>query len=150
MKRDQIRIELLALQQKSKDGMLYPKRVVAWAKANPKSALHRQFTWDDSKAAAEYRLWQARRIIKVVIIDESQEPTVVSLSIDRQRGGGYRSVDNVIGSKELCAVMLRDAIGELQRVRERYQHVRQLTSVWAELDKIRADVEKPPKIRNAA
>jgi hypothetical protein len=49
--------ELSALKR---DGLLNPAGVVEWAAANPESALHRQFEWNDTAAAAQWRLDQAR------------------------------------------------------------------------------------------
>ena len=52
--------------RKANDGELRPADVVEFAR-NPDTALHSRFTWDDDKAAAEYRLWQARELIRVVV-----------------------------------------------------------------------------------
>lgn len=133
---DKIRNELLAIQHASKDKMLHASNVVAWAKRNPKSALHRQFEWNNSKAATEFRLWQARRLVQIHVVTEDGSPQLVSLSFDRMGRGGYRSVSDVISNKELSEIMLRDALAELQRVQARFQRVRELTSVWTEVKRV--------------
>ena len=56
---DKIKAELLVIQKTSKDKMLHAANVVAWAKRNRKSALHREFEWNNTRAAEEFRLWQA-------------------------------------------------------------------------------------------
>lgn len=33
--------------------------------ADPETALHSRFTWDDTAAAAQYRLWEARHTIRI-------------------------------------------------------------------------------------
>jgi len=134
---EKIKRELLAIQSAASDRMLYAERVVAWARKNKKSALHKQFDWDDRNAANEYRLWQARRLVQIHINPFDGRPTVVSLSIDRSKGGGYRSVGDVISSRELSAIMLNDALAELERVRLRYNRVVELTSVWKAVARIR-------------
>ena len=138
---DKIKAELLAIQKTSKDAMLHAKNVVAWAKRNRKSALHREFEWNDSRAATEFRLWQARRLIQINVISEDGGPQLVSLSYDRPRGGGYRGVDAVISNRELSEIMLRDALEELQRVQMRFQRVTELTSVWTVVKRVRERAE---------
>lgn len=135
--RDKLAAELAAIQARSKDKMLHPRDVVSWAKSHPKSALHGEFEWNDSKAAEEHRLWQARRIIAITINEAGEEPTVVSLRYDRPRGGGYRKTDDILKNEDLSRMMLADALADLERVRERYKLVKELASVWEELDKVK-------------
>ncbi len=138
MKRDQIKHELAALQKSAKGGILHASQVVEWAEKNRKSALHSQFEWDNSKAADEYRLWQARRLIVLNIVSEDSSPQVVSLRFDRPRGGGYRAMNDVVEREDLSRMMLEDAMADLRRVRDRYQLVKELTAVWAEVEKVEA------------
>jgi hypothetical protein len=50
------------------DGKLRPVDVVEAAR--PATApLHPLFTWDNKKAAEEYRLWQAREVIREVVVE---------------------------------------------------------------------------------
>jgi hypothetical protein len=132
-----IKAELLAIQKASRDKMLHAENVVTWARRHPRSALHRQFEWNNSRAANEFRLWQARRIIQINVIAEDGAPQLVSLSFDRAKGGGYRDVRDVASSRELSEIMLQDALDELQRVQARYQRVRALTSVWTAVKRVR-------------
>ena len=43
--------------------------VVAVARKHKKSELHKCFTWDDTEAAEEYRLEQARRVCRFIVTD---------------------------------------------------------------------------------
>lgn len=147
---DKIRTELLAIQAASKDKILHAARVVAWARRNQKSALHRQFEWNNSKAADEFRLWQARRLIQINIIMDDGTPQIVSLSFDRTKGGGYRSVSDVLSSRDLSEIMLRDALAELQRVQARFQRVRELTNVWTAVKRVRQKHATKPRLAKAA
>src|SRR5690606_1315589 len=54
--------------REANDGRLRPEDVVVSAQKQD-SPLHAIFTWDDSKAANEYRLSQARRLIRLVVIE---------------------------------------------------------------------------------
>ena len=133
-----IKTELLQIQSANKNQVLFPLSVVKWAKAHPKSALHSRLEWDDEKAGHEYRLWQVRQLIKIYVVLEDGSPQIVSLSFDRKGDGGYRSVSDVLTNRQLSEIMLQDALAELQRVEARYQHVRELTSVWTEVKRVRA------------
>lgn len=55
-------------QLEDRKGRLTPEQVLE-AASDPKSALHSQFEWDDSKAAYAHRLDQARELIRRVKIE---------------------------------------------------------------------------------
>lgn len=129
---EQIAKEVEALRRP--DGLILAEDVVAWAQSNPDSALHSQFEWDNSEAAKQYRIWQARRVIAVCVRADDGARKLVSLSIDRT-SGGYRSVDDVISNDELRRILVNDALAEFKRVRAKYQHVKELVSVYEEIDK---------------
>lgn len=147
---DRIKNELLAIQQASKDKMLHAANVVNWAKRNRRSALHRQFEWNNSKAAEAYRLWQARRLIQINIVLEDGSPVLVSLSFDRGKGGGYRDVGDVVSSRDLSEIMLNDALAELQRVQARFARVRELTSVWQAVKRVKSKHVANRRLKKAA
>ncbi len=83
------------------DGILNPKDVVRAARAKS-SPLHSQFEWSDAKAGHEYRLWQARQLIRVTVEyigsgeDVITAHVFVSLTSDRKPDGGYRSIASVM------------------------------------------------------
>lgn len=97
------------------DGLLRPEDVVQQAtdKAHP---LHAHFQWDDSAAAHQYRLHQARALIRSVRIEVPDRPLVtvqafVSIPSDRrQEGGGYRALSDVLDSEFL----VRQLAAEMQ------------------------------------
>lgn len=148
--REKLAAELAAIQARAKDKILHPRDVVSWAKSHPKSALHSEFEWNDTKAAQEHRLWQARRIIAITINESGEPPTIVSLRFDRPRGGGYRNTDDIIKSEELSRMMLADALADLERVRERYKLVRELASVWEAIDNAKVTKKRPAERRASA
>lgn len=129
-----IREELLAVQAASADGLLHCAEVVEWAKANPTSSLHAAIQWNNATAADAYRLWQVRQLIQLHVVSEDFKETMVSLSIDRKAGGGYRSVSDVVARPDLREIMLQDALNELERLRHRYGRVKALATVWREVD----------------
>lgn len=77
------------------------------------SILHRHFEWDDTEAAIQYRRDQARTLIqKCRITVLAEEPThvraFVSLPSDRETGGGYRLVADVMTSNSMREEFIHD------------------------------------------
>jgi len=124
--------ELDALRKRRR--LLNPAQIVEFA-SDPKTALHSRFTWDDTAAAREYRLWQARTILRVSVYvpEGSTEPVraFVSLHDDRTAKGGYRSVSDVLKDKGLRATMLAEALAELQVFQRKYRLLKELQPVFA-------------------
>lgn len=125
-----IQAELVALT--NKDGMIDVATVHKWARAHPKSALYAALEWADEAAAEQWRHWQIRRLIAVHVVNDTGERTLISLSTDRMSGGGYRMVDSVGRNRDLRAIMLQDALNELQRVEAKYKRITELSRVWEE------------------
>lgn len=114
MKHNKTIIELKRIAEEN-GGLLKPEIVVA--EARPRSSpLHSRFTWDNTKAAHEYRLWQARQLIRVVVevIDgiKGRQEVFVSLTTDRAETG-YRVMTDVLSDADLRKIMLKDALAEL-------------------------------------
>lgn len=136
-----IRQELLRIAE-SNSGVLKPEDVVHAAESVT-SPLHSHFEWDDSKAAADYRLFQARNLIRVTVQYLSPEPTLsrvfVSLLSDRgEAGGGYRTMVNVLGDAAQRQDLLREALGELRRAEKKYGGLVELAGVWDALNGVAA------------
>lgn len=147
-----IQSELLAIQAANPDNILFPAEVVSWARERPGSALHRSIEWDDTRAADQYRLDQVRHLIRLHIIDERGEASVVSLSIDRCDVGGYRSIVDLADRPDLRQVMLEDALADLHRVEKKWRHVKELEEVWAAADaaKLRATRRRTRKLEGVS
>lgn len=131
--------ELDALAEKGK-GILKPEAVVAFAK-NPKTALHRRFTWDDGEAAAQFRLLEARNTIRVyvTVVENVKEPfrAFVSLRRDQEEGGGgYRRTVDVMQSADMRKELLGMALDDLHRFEARYRQLAELADVFAAIAKV--------------
>jgi hypothetical protein len=122
-------------------GMLRPEDVVREAERG-ESPLHAHFQWNNSVAAHEYRLQQARGLIRVSVEYLSSEPIVsrvfVSLSMDRYPGGGYRVTASVLENIDNRSLMLRDALAELRRVETKYRALTELANVFDAMHQIAA------------
>lgn len=104
-------------------GQLTPHAVVDEAK-NPVHPLHKHFEWDDSVAAAGYRLDQARAIIRVVRLDVGDdEPTRAFLSITDNAGTSYRPTRDIQNSVTLQALVLAQAQRDLDAFMKRYREM---------------------------
>lgn len=136
---DRVRAELEHIRHAS-GGVLKPEAVVEFAR-NPSTALHSRFEWDDTEAAQQFRIWQARQVIRVaveVLPHTTTETRVyVSLLSDRSRpGGGYRPLLDVMSDAEKRAELVRQALGEFRRVRDRYQQIKELEPIFAAIEQV--------------
>ena len=130
-------------------GLLRPEDVVAFAR-NKRTALHSEFEWDDASASAEYRLEQARRVIRVAVTvlpspHSDQEPVraYVPVVSDRvQPGGGYRSFVEAMTDDDMRAELVNEAIGEAKRWRRKYERLRELAPIFRAIDKVEAKQEQ--------
>jgi len=126
--------EELAVIAKKHRGNLRPHDVVAYAR-DPKTSLHSQFQWDDSVAAEQYRLWQARQIIRVSVIvvphgdKEMRVRAYWSLPSQRNRRGGYRGAIEVMDDEDMREELLAMARDDMTRFRVKYQSIVALSKV---------------------
>lgn len=139
MKKLNIEQELKKIAAK-RGGLLKPADVVDAAKSK-QHPLHKKFCWDDTKAAQEYRLWQARELIMSVRVvyeaDEKQIPyrMFVSLTSDR-KNSGYREVVSVLRHDDRRAEMLQDAMNELRLAKAKYGFIKELAEVWESIERV--------------
>jgi len=134
--------ELLFIKEQN-GGMLDPVDVVEFAR-DPDTSLHSKFEWDDTKAAEQHRLWQARQIIslELVVVGEGDEQRTVrafvSLTQDRRTGDtrGYRDLLEVLSDEELTRKLLAEAKRDMQRFRQKYSSLTALAKVFAVMDEV--------------
>ncbi len=124
---------------KENGGLLQPESVVEAARPTT-SPLHSRFEWDNSVAAQQYRVWQARQLIRVtvdVLVETGESFDVfVSLSKDRQReSGGYRVLVDVLSDADMRAQLLKDALDDLEVFREKYRQLKELAEVFSAIKK---------------
>lgn len=120
-------------------GTLKPEDVVEFAR-DESTALHSVFTWDDTEAAAQYRLWQARQVIRVCVTvrDDVKGPpirTYVSLYDDRG-DDGYRLLTDVLSDDEMRDKLLLQALSELKTWQAKYRQLEKLAPIFAAAEKV--------------
>jgi hypothetical protein len=122
-----------ALRSLTDNGILHPEAVIDAAR-DPESPLHDQFTWDETEAARQYNLIEARKLIQVHVEfltpTSDPSPVFVSLRSDRPKGGGYRKMVDVLSKKALREQLLEDALADLEHFRQKYHMIKELAGVF--------------------
>lgn len=132
---------------KQNDGILQPEIVVEEAR-RPSSPLHSKFTWDDTEAAHQYRIYQARNLIRVVVqmipnTADSHERVWVSLKKDRENeGGGYRTLVSVLSNKDLREQLLNQAFEDMKYFQEKYSNLQELSEVFSAIRTVRVKIKR--------
>ena len=125
-------------------GFLDPAKVVEYAE-DPDTSLHTKFIWDDTAAAQQYRLWQARQVIRLefqVVAGNNgvrrEVRAFVSL-VDDRRGDedrGYRGIIEVLSDGDLRVKLLNEAKSEMNIFRRKYGLLSELAKVFAAMDEV--------------
>jgi hypothetical protein len=134
-----IRGELKKLRRQN--GAHDPHDVLGWARSHPKSKLHGLFQWDDGKAAEQYRLGQARRIIKIYVRQETdggldEVPYVSVPNLRHTDSGSYYDAKTVATHEEFRLSVINEVKAKLADMRTTYQTMMpELEPVWAAIGK---------------
>lgn len=134
---ERIRQALTAIKDKHPEKLLVAEQVVDAAQ-HPDHPLHDYFEWSDDEAALQFRLMQARCLIRKIkvsnpVADGAPVPKYVSLRPDRQRqGGGYRETKEVVNNAELLAQLEETAKRDIEGVLGRYQMLEGLVTAVRE------------------
>lgn len=111
---------------------------------DPKSPLHRVFEWDDTEAARQHRLEQARHLLRsiTVIIVTPEEKVVeatafVSTPTPRNPNRStYTSTEYALSQPDLRKELLKAALRDLIAVRRKYAELSELAKVFAAIDEM--------------
>lgn len=101
------------------------------------SPLHDYLTWDDTEAAARWRVHEMRQMVSVLVeVDEAtsvEYPVAVSLSSDP----GYQSTRTVLDDKLRRSMLVDQAWREFKYWRSKYKHLRELAEIFEAADRIK-------------
>ena len=117
-------------------------QLVVDAASDPASRLHGEFEWDDTAAAAAYRLDQAAYLLRaIVIVREPQngDPRIVRAFVhlqDDEAGPIYTSISVAMGDPAMREQVLRRAWQELEGWRRRYSEYDELAKVFSAIDEV--------------
>ncbi len=124
-------------------GKLTPD-VVVDAAAHPASPMHQYFEWDDSEAAREYRLSQARTLITSVRVRIESLPSrpmvraFVHVQGPAANKSHYASAAKAMSDPDTRDVILARALQELQSFQKRYAEFMELAEVFSSIEAINA------------
>ena len=136
--------ELARIQNDIGADSLRPEDVLDSARRES-SPLHSMFEWNDTIAAHEHRLSQARGILRyiVVTVDDSTDAIPVRMFFNMKQGAGeqnlYIPTVRVMSDADLRKQLVATALSEADSWRRRYESLHELSRVFAELDRVRAD-----------
>jgi len=117
-------------------GSLTAGIVVADA-ADADSLLHPAFEWDDPTAAHEFRLEQARRLLRhIFVVDPaiSPKPHRAFIVVTAEAGDAYQATRVVLSDAEMRAQVLQRAKAELDSWRRRYSDLKELSDLFVVVD----------------
>lgn len=128
-------LDLLRQQHK---GEITPPDVLADAR-NPNSPLHSFFEWDDGEAAEQYRLQQARGLIRAVVAVyvSDDKPAVRQKAFVHIREGDtphYRDTAQAMSQTKTREIVLRRAWEELQSWKRRYRDLSEFAELVEVID----------------
>lgn len=121
-------------------GELTPQDILDDAK-NGNSPLHSFFEWDDSAAAQQHRLAQARGLIRsvVAIYIRPDQPAVrqkAYVHIAQGDTSHYREVGHAMSVKSTRDIVLKTAWRELVAWRQRYKDLQEFSELFEAADEI--------------
>ena len=123
-------------------GELTPEDILDDAK-HDNSPLHSFFEWDDSAAAQQHRLAQARGLIRsvVAIYVQPDKPAVRQRAYVNIRKAGepqhYRETSHAMSQKATRDVVLNRALEELIGWQRRYRDLQEFADLFEEIDQLK-------------
>lgn len=130
-------------------GELTPKDVVDDAK-NHNSPLHSFFEWSDGEAAEQWRLQQARGLIRAVVavfVDDEQPARRMQAFVHVPESGTphYRATDIAMSQERTREMILRQAWKDFQAWKKRYQHLEELGDLFKAESRV---LKRIPQLRD--
>jgi hypothetical protein len=100
--------------------------------------LHNEFEWNDSIAAEEYRLQQARHIINCLCIKtESKKEQPVRAFFKISDAESYENINVIVSSEDKYGRLLDTAMKELIAFETKYSSLTELSPVFKAIDNIK-------------
>lgn len=112
--------------------------------ARPKaSILHPHFEWDDRAAAEQFRVEQAKYLVRSITVrmekpSGAKAPIRAFVSVERDEDRSYTSLAHAMSDAELRAQVLEQAWRELEAWRQRHAELVELAEIFAAIDQARA------------
>ena len=102
------------------------------------SPLHAEFTWDDGEAAREYRLIEARQLIRAVVVTyPSEEPRSVYVHVRTEDDAGYQPMSVVVRDGDMLAAAQAELVSRLEGARRSLRELGELAAAAKKTDGVR-------------
>lgn len=115
-----------------------PQNLVDYAEEHPDCELYKCFTWDDRKAANEYRKSEARQVLRLLVYtedtEEDEEP--IQIRVLQNVEQEYKPVKLIVKNNDEYKSLLKRAKAELAAFRLRYKQIAELETVLDAIDEI--------------
>ena len=105
-----------------------PEQIVERAK-DPKSEVHKLFTWDDSKAADNWRKYEARQITHCLVIKETIKEDVPPARFFYISTEGYKPTNVIFRKADEREMLLKRAWAELRAFKAKYSMLQELAEI---------------------
>lgn len=101
--------------------------------------LHEAFEWNDTEAAENWRVHQARHIINsIVLVTEEQEAEPVRFFFKIEpKEANYESMPVIIRNEDKYANLLKIALRELEAFQRKYSQLEELETVFEAIEAIK-------------
>lgn len=141
--------EHLEMLRKQFKGELTPEDVLADAK-HDNSPLHSFFEWNDGAAAEQYRLQQARGLIRAVVAvyvseDKPAVRTRAYVHVPEQSAPHYREASHAMSQAKTRKMVLDRAWNELKAWKARYKDLQEFAGLIRVIEVIDADFPRSLK-----
>lgn len=110
-----------------------PEQIVERAK-DPDSELHKLLTWDDTKAAANWRKYEARQITYHLIIKETVREDAPPARMFSVTDKGYQQTVLIFQKTDEREALLKRAWSELRAFKAKYAMLQELADILAMID----------------
>lgn len=113
------------------------------------SVLHQFFTWDDTKAANEYRKIEARWLIASVSVVryDVKEPVRAFVNVVAKEEQLYHTIQSAMSDEELRKALLTRALAELEGIQKRYATLTELAKVFKSIERVAKVVRKETRVK---
>ena len=113
-----------------------PQNVVDYAAEHPESELHKCFTWDDVKAANEWRKFEARTVMRTLVYKDDDNEETPQIRVLQKATESYQPVREIIRDQDEYTALLQRAKAELSAFKERYKTLVELEEILELIDKV--------------
>jgi hypothetical protein len=95
-----------------------------------KSPIHRYFNWDDTEAAHQYRLWQARQLISVVVVMTEYDRRPITAFVHLRTEDVYRTTVEVMSDAGMRERLLYEFLDLANTFMRKYNKLVELAPVF--------------------